>query len=79
MSERTKEELIEMIRIESENIADLEKRVPPYDKTAKYGSIDPVNREYLLWSIAVRDAYWRRRMLQTELDGGDKNATAKVY
>ncbi|RJQ30299.1 hypothetical protein C4565_00510 [Candidatus Parcubacteria bacterium] len=74
---RTPEELNKLIDKETELIKTLEKTYPVME--------DPSNRyshKNLPWEIhhtKVRDAYWRRRMLLTELGGGDLNKTAEVY
>lgn len=44
-----------------------------------YPTSDPNSKEWHIHHTKIRDAYWRRRMLTTRLEGGDLNATAEVY
>lgn len=66
---RTKQQLEEMIKEITQEIKQTESHYP-----GKYGT-----SEWWIHHTLVRDLYWRRRMLITELEGGDKNETAKVY
>ncbi len=63
------EELQRKIQEESDKIATLEKSYPD----------EWHSREWWIHHTEVRDAYWRRRMLTTQLEGGDINQTAEVY
>lgn len=68
----SKEELKNKIQKQTDLIAVLEKSYPS----------DRDSREWLIHHTSVRDAYWRRRMLQTKLEDGseeDLQETAKVY
>ena len=78
---RTEQELKDLMVKETELIKELEKSYPKI-----HGDVHEEHRLYrednLPWQIhhtKVRDAYWRRRMWQTELEGGDLTKTAQVY
>lgn len=64
------EELKQKIQKETELIVELEKSCP---------TTDPNSTDWYIHQTKIRDAYWRRRMLTTRLEGGDLNATAEVY
>lgn len=66
----TAEELKQKIQKETELIVELEKSCP---------ATNPNSTEWYIHQTKIRDAYWRRRMLTTRLEGGDLNATAEVY
>lgn len=66
----TAKELNQKIQKETELIVELEKSYP---------TSDPNSKEWHIHHTKIRDAYWRRRMLTTRLEGGDLNATAEVY
>lgn len=67
----------EKIAKEIQLIAELESSYPPYDNTV--GRYHENNLEYGRHHTKIRDCYWRKRMLETKLEGGDLNATAEIY
>jgi hypothetical protein len=54
---------------ETNLIEHLQKQTAPEYKTTEWYRFDTI----------LRDAYWRRRMKQSKIDGTDLIATSKVY
>jgi len=71
------QEILMKIEKETQLIAELEANKPEW--YPELGRWHEKNREYEIHSVEIRDAYWRRRMLQTRLEGGDLAITAQVY
>lgn len=67
----------EKIAKENQLITELESSYPPYDSTL--GRWHDNNRAYEIHYTKIRDCYWRKRMLETQLEGGDLNAAAQIY
>lgn len=70
-------DIAEQIQQQTELIAELESSYPPYNADLDRWHKD--NRPHEIHHVKIRDAYWKRRMLQTKLEGGDLSETAKVY
>jgi hypothetical protein len=66
----TEADLIQLIAFETAEIKRLEGSYPVFADNETNWNIHHTE---------CRDAYWRRRMWQTRLDGGDILQTAKVY
>ncbi len=69
--------LQDKIIAETKLIAELESNRPEYHSGC--GRYSEENKPWELHSVAIRDAYWRRRMLITKLEGGDETVTAQIY
>ena len=75
----TKEELERRIEEETALIEELEsKPCPEYKERTRENNWCPDNSAYWAYMTPLNDAYWRRRMLRTKIEGDDIKVAARA-